>query len=102
MIIARAQSVFKTIGVTYSLYARLRQLMGISLYLVDPVTWQERSRKKREGLDIKDWSLQVANGIINHCTNPAIPGELHTEKDKNIADAISMGYLAYMKGLATV
>jgi hypothetical protein len=97
-LVARAQSVFKVIGVTYSLYSRLRQLVGISIFPVDPVKWQERSSIKRGGLEIKDWSLKMANGIIA-TSSDSIPN-LHTDRDENIADAISMGYISYSHGLA--
>lgn len=99
-LVARAQSVFKVIGVTYAVYARLIEMVGISIFLVDPVDWQERSSKKREGLDIKDWSLRLANGII--ANNSELAPTLRTEADENIADAISMGYLSYSRGLANL
>lgn len=98
MIVARAQNVFKVIGVTYALYARLIEMVGMTIFLIDPVTWQERSAKKRDGLDIKDWSLRMANNIIvNHSDHSP---DLRTAADENIADAISMGYLSYRSGLA--
>lgn len=100
MLIARAQSVFKTIGVTYTLYTRLRRFTGVNVYLVDPVKWQERSQKARGDLDIKEWSLRLANTLLATASN--LEANLHTKRDENIADAISMGYRAYKAGLAVL
>ena len=100
MLIARAQSVFKTIGVTYTLYTRLRRFTGVNVYLIDPVKWQERSAKARGELDIKEWSLRLANTLL--ATASTLEANLHTKRDENIADAICMGYRAYKAGLAIV
>lgn len=98
MLIARAQSVFKVIGVTYAIYVRFKELTGLNIFLVNPATWQERSKKLRGDLDIKDWSLKLANSVIAN-NSDQVP-DLHTAADENIADAISMGYLSYRHGLA--
>lgn len=94
-IIARAQSVFKVIGVTYAISARLRREVGLKVIPIDPVKWQERSKAKRDGLDIKDWSLRLANSLLQQISD--ISPSLHSNRDENIADAISMGYLAYQR-----
>lgn len=98
MIVARAQSVFKVIGVTYAIAIRVRSLTGMRVFPVDPAKWQERSKKKRDGLSIKDWSLRLANTLITQCSDK-VP-DLRTAKDENIADAVSMGYIAYQTGMA--
>jgi hypothetical protein len=98
MLIARAQSVFKVIGVTYAIAIRLRNFTGLKTILVDPVKWQERSKAKRDGLNIKDWSLRLANSLITQLTTEV--ANLHTERDINIADAICMGYIAFSKNMA--
>lgn len=97
-LIARAQSVFKVVGVTYAIACAIRRAVGLRTIPIDPVKWQERSVAGRGGLCIKDWSLKLANSLITQYTNE-IPS-LHSDRDENIADAISMGYIAFNKGMA--
>jgi hypothetical protein len=98
MLIARAQNVFKVVGITYAISVRVRPLTGLRLFPVEPVKWQERSPKKRLGLSIKDWSIKLANSIITQTTSN--PANLGSERDENIADAISMGWIAFGLGMA--
>ena len=97
-IIARAQNVFKVVGITYAISARVRTLTGFRCFPIDPAKWQERSPKKRLGLSIKDWSIKLANSIITQTTSN--PANLGSERDENIADAISMGWIAFGLGMA--
>lgn len=100
-LIARAQNVFKVVGVTYSLYTRISsRFPQVSLFLIDPVKWQERSSKARQGLEIKEWSLKLANSLIVAYGNAE--ANLHTKRDENIADAIAMGHISYNSGFANI
>ena len=99
-IIARAQSVFKTVGVCYSIYTALRS-RKITTFTILPVNWQVRSKAQRGGQDIKEWSLNLANCIIKQDLKHS-QAILHTGREENIADAICLGYLAYRKNLHQV
>ena len=94
MLIARAQSVFKTVAVCFSIltYLRIRtKIIGVPIL---PSQWQP-SKKARNNLDTKEWSLLYANRIL--CTDmQRPPGTLHTQADENIADAVSIGKIAYI------
>lgn len=98
LLIARAQNVFKVVGVAYSIAVRLRTFTGLNVIPVDPVKWQERSKAQRGGLDIKDWSIKLANSLIMQLSNET--PQLHSDRDENIADAVSMGYIAFQAGMA--
>jgi hypothetical protein len=98
MLIARAQNVFKVVGVTYAIFSHIRTKLGLRIIPIEPVKWQERSKAKRGDLAIKDWSLKLANSLISQLTNE-IPC-LKSDRDENIADAISMGYIAFQAGMA--
>lgn len=101
LLIARAQNVFKLVGVAYSIFTLLHSLR-VEVIPILPVHWQERSPKLRGNLDVKEWSLQLANilledGALNQSRRKAI---LQTKADENIADAICLGYRAFKLGLA--
>lgn len=99
-LIARAQSVFKTVAVCFSLLTMIRYLRlnrKCIPYPLFPTQWQ-LSKKQRGGLDTKEWSLKIANVILtNDMARP--PNVLHTAQDENIADAVVMGNLAFLNGL---
>ena len=91
MIIAKAQSVFKTFAVCAGLLAALRNLEKVQLVTtVLPVQW-EYGKTKRGGLDVKAWSMKMANEIIDLSGNTV--SWLRTQEDQNVADAITMGFL---------
>lgn len=95
-VIARAQSVFKTVSVCHSLIASFD--MSIPIETIWPSQW-EPSKKERRGQDIKEWSLEAANVILEHKANiDAIQetGMLRTKVDSNAADAINIGYRVVM------
>jgi len=84
MLIARAQSVFKTFAVAYGI---LGILDSCHLGVVLPIQW-EPSKKQRGGMEIKAWSLQNANRILQAT---GYSKKLATKKDINEADAINIG-----------
>jgi len=99
--IARAQSIFKLVGVAYSIYQMLADA-NVIVRPVLPAEWQERSKKKRGGEDIKSWSLGYANSVLQS-TDLNFTGRvpyLQSKIDENIADAISLGHLARIKGFS--
>lgn len=85
MIVAKAQSVFKTFSVTYMI---LGMLHAMRTYTVLPIQWQP-SQKKRGVMKIKVWSLRHANEIIKGIGVQS--KSLHTKLDENEADAINIG-----------
>jgi hypothetical protein len=97
-IVARAQSVFKTMGVTMGLLTGLR-----SNRLPDPVPFFPRhwepSDKARGKRPIKEWSLDQANCLIRDFSDTDERVYLTTKKDENIADAICMGFIMSHKFL---
>lgn len=91
MLIAKAQSVFKVFAVLGALVADLRQASSIQhVTAILPVQW-EYSKKKRGGMDVKEWSMQYANNVIADCN---LSLALKTKEDQNVADAISLGHIA--------
>ena len=91
----RAQSIFKLAGVTYAIAATL-DMMGVEVIPVSPVEWQERSKKARTNLEIKDWSMALASGVMKAYAPATAQAELN---DHNICDAISIGYRFMALGL---
>jgi hypothetical protein len=93
-IIARAVSVFKTVAVCFSLFTAISRSTKTLVIPVLPSQWQ-LSPKQRGKRDTKEWSLSVANGIIQreHFGREW----LMTSRDENIADAISLGWYSISK-----
>lgn len=88
--IGRATKLFKTFAVAHAvLAATVASHPRIKVYTVLPVQWQP-SKKARGGLSTKEWSLRYANLILAKHGNG---GDLHTEDDENIADALAMGWI---------
>lgn len=97
MLIARAQSVFKTVAVAASILATLRHTSRALRVPILPVQWQENI-KRHKGLTSKEWSLREANKIlIADMQRPA--NTLHTKQDENIADSITMGRRVFDNGM---
>lgn len=90
--VARAQSVFKTFAVAYCMFGRLIPVEPkITQSLVLPSDWQY-TKKQRGGLDTKEWSLLMANGIIGKYADAGVTdacGRCVTLDD--VSDAITMG-----------
>lgn len=94
MIVARAQSVFKVFAVLGALIADLRQVSCVQhVATILPSQW-EYSKKKRGGMDVKQWSLSYANSVIAGRDSALGLPHLHTKEDQNVADAISLGHIA--------
>jgi hypothetical protein len=96
-LIARAQSVFKTVAVCFSILTYLRLNTKCIPYPLFPSQWQ-LSKKQRQGLGTKEWSLGLGNAILEKDMNRP-SNTLHTKQDENIADAVVMGKLAYFSNL---
>lgn len=95
-LIARAQSVFKTVAVCFSVLTYLRTKTKCIPMPILPSQWQA-SKKARNKLGTKEWSLMVANSVlVRDMQRPA--GTLHTASDENIADAVSIGKIAFAAG----
>lgn len=92
--IARAQSVFKTMGVFYALHTILRTQTKTMIQPIYPVQW-ELSKKQRGNQEVKEWSREMANKI----TKEARPQD-GVLNEQNTADAITMGYFGYHRGYA--
>lgn len=94
-LIARAQSVFKTIAVMYGLAGMLIGKKVISkIHAFAPVEWQPH-HTHRKHMTMKQWSLWHANLVRNKW----FPGQkpLTTKKEENEADAINQGYFLLQK-----
>ena len=87
MILAKASSVFKTIAVAYHISAST-QGRKVKSGVIYPNQW-EPSKKARAGQEIKAWSLDKANEVIQEFYSK--PHHLCTGPDENIADAINIG-----------
>lgn len=88
MIVARAQSVFKTVAVSHVLYHDSVS-RGRSAMMVLPVQW-EPGKSERGGLAIKAYNVEEANRIIkkNNFSSRLTAGG----REENAADAVVMGY----------
>lgn len=88
MIVARAQSVFKTVAISHVLYHDSIS-RGRSAMMVLPVQW-EPGKSERGGLAIKEYNVQEANRIIkkNNFSSRLSSGG----REENAADAVVMGY----------
>lgn len=86
-IVARAQSLFRTFGLAYFLIGSLRSQVD-ETHAVYPSQW-EPSKKARNNIPIKQWSLARANILLKE--NSQL-GLLSTSEEENIADAINLGW----------
>lgn len=83
MLIARAQSVFKTVGVAYSVLSVTRLDKNVAqTRAILPSQWQGGKRRENS----KVWSMRMANQIVTGFN-------LSSHRDQNLADAITMGYV---------
>ena len=86
-LVARAQSIFRTVGVAYA----VAQSFASSKFPVEmlyPTSWQP-GKSTYAGLTVKEWSLNNANGILRMNNFDSV---LKTHKDINEADAINQGH----------
>lgn len=90
MIIAKAESVFKTYGVAMALLCGIRTT-GKQATTIYPRQWEldHRPRKKLGFKDVKAWSMSVANDVLDR--SGFTRETLETRKEQNAADAITMG-----------
>lgn len=94
-VIARAQSIFKTIAVVYGLIGILiGKKVASKIHTFAPLEW-EPHHTHRKNMTIKEWSLWHANLVRNKW----FPGQpvLKTKKEENEADAINQGYFLLQK-----
>ena len=89
--VARATSIFKLSGLYHHLYQCFRARRQV-IYPLLPTNWQERSKKQRKGLTVKEWSMQYANIILAQNSKAELAP---TDRNENIADAIAMGHKTY-------
>lgn len=91
-IVARAQSVFKTVAVAMSILSSLRENKRPDPVAFFPRHW-ELSPKARGNRPVKEWSMDQANILIrDYSVDRESRIYLTTKKDENIADAICMGW----------
>lgn len=90
MLVTKAESVFKTYGVAMSLLCGLRAL-GRQAATIYPRQWEldHRPRKKLGYADVKEWSMAIANRALER--DGFLNQPLHTRKEQNAADAVTMG-----------
>lgn len=90
MLIAKAQSVFKTVSVIYTIVG-LAQRLDTTIVFVLPTEWQNFLKLRKKGFNIKRRSVEHAQKVMNLYTVKKM--DLSTPiKRENIADAINIGY----------
>lgn len=86
--LSRVSSILETSFIAGMFWESLR-MDDIRVCTLPPRGWQQYRKKSRK-VHSKDYSLMMANHILRGVTPTKI---LHTQKDENIADAITMGEL---------
>lgn len=94
-LIARAQDVFKTVAVAYSISTAVKILPTVKVECILPSQWQA-SPKERKRIATKAWSRFEANKILMHECGKG-PNHFTTDKHENIADAIVLGRRCFLK-----
>lgn len=90
MLIAKAQSVFKTVSVIYTIVG-LAQQLNATIVFVLPTEWQNFLKLRKKGFNIKRRSVEHAQKVMNLYTVKKMDLSAPLKRE-NIADAINIGY----------